>query len=212
MEDKEKKSTKKAAAPTGENVTITPELMSVIDGIVESRLKSAKSSDSSNDPVSVYGFRDPKSIETVNVKRIFGKFVIGFKNIQNDPLKSHIPKYISYQLDPIRKLANQPYLTLILSSGDGDIEEKDILLSDYYNERESFKANIVETKENTKIVSTGLLGRGGEFAREVDDKGAPVQRSAIKAEVELKSKVFLVELPGFAEPVEFNDDPMGPLA
>lgn len=186
-------------------VTITPEVLAIMENMIESRVRSSAKTDGDK-AFSVYGARDPKTIESVNVKRILGKFVIGFKDLQDDEFKK-VPKYLRYQMDPIRKLANQPYITLLLSNNGKDIEEKEILLSDYYNERDYFKVPVIDVKVKKIISQNGLLGRGGgDLAREIDDKGRMVSRNGIKAEVAFETRVFVVELPGFDEPVEFIED------
>jgi len=185
------------------DVKFTPDQLSAINDMIASAVRS--SAQTGNGTVSVYGQRDPKTIERVNVKRIFGKFVIGFKNVQNDPMRKD-PKYLSYEFDPIRKLDQQPYITLLLSNDGEEIEEKKILLTDYYRDRDKFEAKVVDMKIKKTIKDNGVLGSRGSFASEVDDKGNPIARTKVKAEYVEEKRTFFAELPGFSEPVEFIED------
>lgn len=195
-----------ASAPTAkENVTFSPEQLAVVNDLIAKSVRSS-SREGQNSAISVYGQRDPKSIESVNVKRMFGKFVVGFKNLQNDPMRMDVPKYLRYGVDPFRKLDNQPFITLLLSNDGEEIEEKEVLLTDYYRDRETFQAKVVEIKVNKDIQDHGLLGRSGNMAREVDDKGRLVMHSAVKAESVKETRTYFAELPGFNKPVEFNQD------
>jgi hypothetical protein len=185
-------------------VAFSAEQMEVIQSlIVEAR------NDSSNrrsDAISMYNMRDPKAIESVNVKRYNGMFVIGFKNHQSDPMKK-APKWLQYKADPTRGLFKEPYITLILQAdGKTEIEEKEIMLIDYMNDREFFQAKCLEVKVKKDIKQYGYLGQSPDYAPEVDDKGVPVVRSKVLAEVETEIRVFMVELPGFDAPVEFIAD------
>jgi hypothetical protein len=200
----EEETTKKVGRPPKDKeVTFTAEQLAAVNEMI------AKSMKQNNNPavdngVSVYGQRDPKSIESVNVKRIFGKFVLGFKDVQNDPLKK-TAQYISYQFDPIRKLNNQAYLTLLLSNDGKDIEEKEIIISDYYYNREYYQAKVVDIEVNKEIQDHGYLGNSA-MAREIDGKGNVIQRPKIKAESVKETRRFLVELPGFEKNVWFIED------
>lgn len=180
----------------------TPEQLAIVNDMIAKSVRS--SSIEKDSAVSVYGQRDPKSIETVNVKRMLGKFVLGFKDVQNDPLKK-VPKYIKYQFDPIRKLNDQPYITLILSSDGKDIEEKEVIISDYYNQRDSFQAKVVDIKIEKTVQDHGYLG-SSSVAREIDGKGNILNRVKVKAESVKEVRTFYVELPGFSEPVKFIED------
>ena len=120
-----------------EQVTFTPEQMEVISKIIAS--KSVKQSE--NEPISVYNVRDKKKIETVNVSRFDGKFVIAFKDQNNDPYET-TPRYYITKHDLNRKLADVPYITLILSDGKESIE-KEVALIDYLNHRKKHQAKVV---------------------------------------------------------------------
>lgn len=181
----------------------TPEQLAIVNDLIAKTVRS--SAIEKDGGVSVYGQRDPKSIETVNVKRIFGKFVIGFKDVQSDPLKK-VPKYIKYQFDPIRKLNDQPYITLMLTENGKDIEEKEVIISEYYNGRESYQAKVVDIKVEQKIEDHGYLGNSNSMAREIDGKGNILARTKVKAESVKETRRFFVELPGFSKPVEFLED------
>lgn len=182
--------------------TFTAEQLAVVNEMIAKSVRSSAINESSG--VSVYGQRDPKSIESVNVKRMFGKFVIGFKDVQDDPLKK-TPKYIKYQFDPIRKIHNQPYIVLLLSNNGKDIEEKEVIISDYYDLRENYQAKIIDIKVEKTIEDHGYLGNSN-MAREIDGKGNVVSNNKVKAESIKETRKFYVELPGFAEPVEFLQD------
>jgi len=184
------------------NVAFSQEQLAIVNSMIAQAVRSSARTDSS---VSVYGQRDPKSIERVNVKRMNGKFVIGFKNLQNDPLRMDVPKYLEYKFDPIRKLNEQPFITLILSDGK-ETEEKEILLADYYRHRDYFEAKVTDIKVEKEVVDDGVLGRGGNTAREVDEKNNPVARTKIKAESIKEKRTYMVELPGFEKSIAFNQD------
>jgi len=185
------------------DIKFTPDQLSAINSMISAAVRS--SAQTGNDPISVYGQRDPKSIERVNVKRMFGKFVVGFKNVQNDPMRKD-PKYISYEFDPIRKLDHQPYITLFLSEDGKNIEEKKVLHTDYYCDREKFEAKVLDIKINKEIKDNGILGSRGSYAPEIDDKGNVITRTKVKAEYVEQKRIFFVELPGFDKPVEFIED------
>ena len=186
-----------------EPVGFTPEQLSEVNRLIAESVRS--SARETGEAQSVYGQRDPKNIESVNVRRIFGKFVVGYKNLQTDPMRKDVPKYLRYGNDPYRKLDNVPFITLILSDGTNE-EEKEVMLTDYYRDRDSYQAKVVDTVTKKDIQNHGLLGRTGNMAREVDDKGHLVIRSAVKAESVKVITRYMVELPGFDKPVEFNQD------
>lgn len=192
---------------TGQNVSFTPEQMGFINEMIA---RNSKQQRSPNEAYSVYGQRDPQSIDTVNVKRFDGKFVIGFKNLQNDIYKKHIPKYVENDFDPISQLRSQPFITLILSDGVEEVEKK-VRLLDYYDNRDRFDAKVLKIERKTVIEDHGTLG-SSSLAVEIGADGKPVTRPSLKQETKHEVMVFHVELPGFDEPVLFNNDPIGPLA
>ena len=185
-------------AETKKATGFTPEQMEIIQGML-SEARSNNTKDTSS--ISVYNSRDPKSIESVNVKRIEGKFVVGFKDLQNDSFKK-IPKYLSYEAMPSRGLVKEPFITLILSDDGKEFEEKKMALVDYTDEREYYQAKCIEVKIKKIIEDHGILGSSGEYAGEVDAKGVPVTRQTVLAQTEREERVFVVELPSFAKPVE----------
>lgn len=193
-------------------VTFSAEQLAAVNALIEKAVRSSRQDDDSgNKAISVYGMRDPKTIETVNVRRFDGKFVIGFKNHQKDSFKKE-PQYIVYKPDPIRKLNREPYITLILSDGK-ETEEREVLLIDYYEQRrDSYQAKVVDIKVEKIIDDHGRLGTTPGMAKEVDASGKPIIRNTIKAESMREKRTFLVELPGFDKPVEFLDDFKGPLS
>lgn len=188
------------------NVTFTDEQLQVINAMMQKVVTETRTSNP-NAPISMYNLRDPKKIETVNVKRFLGKFVMGFKNLQMDPFKK-TPKYYRFGVDPIRKLANEPYVTLLLSD-DGKVpyEEREVLLIDYMNERETFVAKVLEVKLKENIHDHGILGRiSGDMGLAVDAKGNPESRPTIAQQSKTIERTFVVQLPGFDVTSEFISD------
>lgn len=179
-------------------------------------LEQSKNTGSQGNGFSVYGQRDPRKIETVNVKRFEGKFVVGFVDFQNDPFKKHVPKYTTVEFDPIRKIDFQPYITLVLSDGsenaDGELvtTERKVRLLDYVDYRERFDAKVIRIEKKDVIDNYGQLG-GHAMASEIDAKGNKISYPSINKETKREVMTFFVELPGFSKPVEFINDPVGPL-
>jgi len=182
------------------NVTFTPEQMEVINKLI-----NAQANRGSSEAVSVYNKRDIKKIETVNVSRFDNKFVIGFKNLNNDAYDT-TPRYYEEKLDVVRKLPNQPFVTLILSDGK-ETQEKDVALVDYVNYRKKMQCNVVKIEDKEIIEDHGLLGRtGSDIAGMVDDSGRPVTPIAVRAESKRVIRTYYIEVPGFDKPVEFIED------
>lgn len=174
--------------------------------IIQAMIAEARGESRRPDAISMYNTRDPKAIETVNVKRIYGKYVMGFKNQQTDSMKK-TPKWLVYKADPTRGLFKEPYVTLILQENEtSPIEEKEIMLVDYTNDREFFKADVASVDVKKEIKNYGYLGSNGEFAGEVDEKGNPIVPTKVLAEVETEHRVFMVNLPGFSKLVSFIPD------
>lgn len=194
------------AAPVAkQNVTFTEEQLAVINEMMNKVVSETKTS-SPNSPISLYNLRDPKTIETVNVRRFEGKFVVGFANHQNDPFKK-TPKYNYNGVDPVRKLPNEPYVTLLLSTDGETIDKRDVLLVDYLNERELFVAKVLDVKKKEVINDHGILGRvGGDYGIAVDSKGIPESRPTIAAQSKTIELSFVVQLPGFKTTTEFISD------
>lgn len=160
----------------------------------------------SSEPLSVYGKRDPRVIENVKVSQFDGKFVIGFKNLQNNPYKT-TPKYSITKPGYDGKAAKEPYVTLLLSNDGVDIEEKEVALVDFMNFRDRIELPILKMEKKEVINDHGVLGRqGGDFAVEIGDNGQPVTPTAVKAESKQLIMKFYVQLPGFEKPVEFIED------
>ena len=152
MADEEKKP-KKA-------VVFSPEQMSAIDEMFKNFQKDSKSSRSPNEAVSMYGLRDPKTISSVKVSRFDGHWVVGFKNQQTDPYKK-TPKYYKIGIDPIRKLFNEPFVTLLLSDDGEKIEEKEVMLVTYLENRDTANLDVLEIKKTPHIYDHGILGSSG---------------------------------------------------
>ncbi len=168
------------------------------------------------DAISMYNLRDPKKIESVNIKRIDGKFVMGFKNFQKDAFKK-TPQWLQYELDASRGGAptREPFVTLFLQENEADeVTERKMMLVDYITEgkRDQYQAKVLDVKVEEIIESHGFLGGRGEYAGAIDEKGAPSVVPKILAETKREKRTFFVELPGFSKPVEFSGEPSGPLA
>lgn len=181
-------------------VSFTPEQLDLVQKMIE----ASKSTTNTRGVVSRYtNVRDPKEISTVNVSRFDNMFVIGFKDYNNDPYKK-APKYSINQLDVQRNLKNQPFVTLILSDGK-DTVEKEVSLISYMDNRDKVVCNVVNIINKEIIDDKGLLGRQGSsgMAGAIDDKGNPLQPISVKAEIKRVERTYLVEVPGFDEPVAF---------
>ncbi len=79
-------------------------------------------------------------------------------------------------------------------------------LVDYMNEREYYKAKVLDVKLKVITEDHGFLGSTGEYATAVDEKGLPIQRPTILAQTQREERVFTVELPGFEKPFSFISD------
>lgn len=188
------------------SVTFTPDQIKAINLMLEERMKSVRGSASSpNNPISLYNLRDPKNIETVKVSRFDAKWVVGFKDLQNDPYKK-TPKYLRYGVDPIRKLNNEPYVTLILSTDGEKTEEKEVLLLDYMENRERVDVKVIKIRVEEKINDHGILGQQNNYGVAIDDKGQPEARPTILAQSKSVIRWFTVQPEGFSEPMEFSTD------
>lgn len=193
-----------AKEKTGEEIKATtigfsPEQME----LVRSMIDAAKGSGERGSVSRYTDVRDPKKLETVKVSRFDNKFVLGFKDLNIDPYRK-APKYSENKLDLVRKLPDQPFVTLILSDG-GEQTEKEVSLIDYMNNREQVQCKVAGVKEKEVIDDKGILGRqgGGGYASAVDGDGKLVHSVAVKAEVKRIERNILVEVPGFDEPVSF---------
>ena len=201
--------------PPAQAVTFSPEQIVLIEKMLNERVKSitSSSSESPNNAISVYNLRDPKSIETVKVSRFDDgtevKWVLGFKDLQNDQYKK-TPKYVRYGIDPIRKLHNEPYVTLLLSNDGKTIVEKEVLLIDYMQNRTQENIKVIECKVKETIHDHGVLGsRGGAFGVAIDEKGNTESRPTILAQSKSETRTFVVQLPGFKTTTEFITDFLG---
>lgn len=192
----------------GKAVTFSPEQITLINAMFEERLKGEKSSRGPNG-ISMYALRDPKSIETIRVSRFDGKWVIGYKDLQTDPYKKTV-QYLRYGVDPIRKLFNEPFITLLLTSDGKKIEEKEVMLITYMDNRERenpiCKVKVMEVKSKPVIHDHGILGSGGTFAVAIDEKGKPENRPTILAQSKSVELSFVAQPEGFKEPYEFSSD------
>lgn len=182
-------------------VTFTPEQLDLVQKMIE----ASKTSSNSRSSVSRYSdVRDSKKIENVNVSRFDGKWVLGFKDLNNDPYRK-TPKYSENKTDLIRKLPEQPFVTLLLSSDGIETVEKEVTLIDYMNNREKVPCKVLSINKKEIIDDYGLLGRQGAsgLAGAIDEKGNLLQPVAVKQEVKRVEMTFDVEIPGFDKPVTF---------
>lgn len=190
------------------DVVFTPEQMSVIQNMME---QARKQGDSRRpDAISMYNMRDITKIETVNVKRIDGKFVMAFKNWQKDKFKTK-PVWLQYELDNSRggPASREPFITLILQEDENSpVVEQKMLLVDYVTmgKRDQYQAKVVDIKMEEIIEDWGVLGQRGEYAGAIDDKGNLESVPKILAQTKREERVFFVELPGFSKPVSFISD------
>lgn len=185
--------------PEQKAVTFTPEQMEVIQQIVKQSQGRGI-----GQPISVYGQRDPRKIQTVKVSNFDGKFVVGFKDLNTNPYKKE-PKYSVMKQDAVRGFTKpEPFVTLMLSSNGTEIEELTLPLVDFMDQRMKIEVPVIHMEEQEVIEDHGLLGqRNDEMAIGIDDSGKPLQRVAIKQESKKVIQKFYVQIPGFAHPVEF---------
>ena len=190
------------------NVTFSPEQMEVIQSLIS----AAKSPTNERGQSAISRFtnvRDPKEIMTCPIYRFDGKFVIGFKDLNNDPYRKQA-KYYENKIDLNRKLADQPFVTLLLSNDGVDIEEKSVPVIDYVNNR--LKVEIPKTdftiSDKEDIKDHGIIGRGGggQFAEDFTDSGRTVTPTHIKMETKGIIRKFIIKLPGFENPVEMPEE------
>jgi|SRR6187551_2751 len=207
MKKDESNESKKDSAPTP-NVAFTAEQMMVIQQMLDDVKKDNRDS-RRPDAVSMYNLRDPKSIESVWVKRIDGMYVMGYKNFQNDPFKKDKPKYYVLKKDEARGLNQEPFVTVRLQADENsEVIEKEMSLVDLVTEgkRNRVEAKVVEIKEKEVVLDHGILGSKGEYAGEVDDKNKPIVRATVLAQTKHTERIFYVKLEGFSKPVEFIAD------
>lgn len=191
-------------------VVFSPEQMDVINEMFKNYSKDSKMGRSPNEPISMYGLRDPKTISTVNVSRFDGHWVLGFKNHQSDPYKK-FPQYykLGILIDGDRKLNNQPYVTLLLTDDGEKVEEKEVPLGTYLENRGLERLDVIDAKVTPVIHDHGILGSSGNYAVAVNDKGNPESRPTIKAESKSEERTFLVHPEGFKEPYWYHTDFLG---
>ena len=194
---------------TKNDVTFTPEQMEKIQELIMGS-KNEKDVNSGRQAISRFSnTRDPKEIVTCPIYRFDGKFVIGFKDYNKDPYRKQ-PRFYDLKLDLNRKLADQPFVTLLLSNDGKEIEEKEVPVVDYTRQR--MKVGI--EKPNFKIVEKQRLedhgiiapGGGGTFAQEMTSTGQFVQPTLVKSESKHIDRTFIINLPGFDKPVEMIEE------
>lgn len=199
--------------PVPPSVTFSKEQIELIGTMMkdlENNIRSSMDgSRSPNQPISMYNMRDPKEIKSVKVSRFDAKWVTAFKNLQNDPYKKNIPKYLRYGPDPIRKLNNEPFVTLVLSSDGKEFEEKEIMLIDYMENRDQVDVPVKHVEIKEIINDHGVLSSTGNYAIEVDDKGNPTHRPTILAQSKSVEREFTVHLEGFEDDTVFKTDFLG---
>ena len=173
-------------------VTFTEEQLALVQKMISDASSNAQAS--SNNPISPYNVRDIKKIETVNVRRFEGMYVLGFKNLQKDPFKK-APLYVEYGVDIARKLSNEPYVTLLLSNDGNDIVEKKVLLIDYMNNRDTYIAKVLSITEDVKINDHGVLGRvGSDMGTSIGTDGKVERGPAVSMQTKSIIRTFNVEL------------------
>lgn len=189
-------------------VVFSPEQMQAIDEMFKNFQKDTKEARSPNSAISMYDLRDPKKISTVKVSRFDGHWVLGFKDLQADPYKK-TKQYCRIGIDPVRKLFNEPFVTLLLSDDGETIEEKEVLLLTYMENRDTVPLDVIEIKEVTRIMDHGILGNTGAFAIAINEKGNPENRPTIKAQSKTIDREFLVKPEGFKEAHWYITDFLG---
>lgn len=185
--------------------TFTPEQMELVMNLIAAS-KEPKNERGQSAISRFTDVRDPKEIMTCPVYRFDGKFVTGFKDLNKDPYRK-VPKYSENKLDINRKLPNEPFVTLFLSENGTDIEEKEVSLIDYVNNR--MKVEIPKkdfTIEDREVITDyGIIGRGGggSFASDFNNSNQEVSPIHVKAETKRTERTFIVNLPGFEKPVTY---------
>lgn len=191
------------------SVVFSKEQIALIDQMFAERSKADKLSRTPNNAISMYDLRDPKKISTVKVSRFDGHWVLGFKDLQKDVYKK-TKVYYRVGVEPIRKLYNEPFVTLILTDdGETIVEEKEVLLLTYLENRQVVSLDVLDVKEIPHIHDHGILGSNGGFAIAVDAKGNPESRPTIKAESKSIEREFKVQPEGFKEPHWYQTDFLG---
>lgn len=194
-------SQKKAKKPEG-GVTFTPEQLELVQQMI-AQSKETSQKDSS---ISVYGARDPREITHVKVSMFEGKFVVGFKDFQNNPFSKEKKLYQEKTI-PERGLTRQPFVTLILTDTEGELEEMEVALVDYMNYRSKVELPIEKMIRNEVIKDHGVLGKvGAGTAIGVDSEGKALSKLSLKAESKEIKTSFYVKLPGFKNAIEFTED------
>lgn len=183
-------------------VTFSQEQLEIVQKMIEA---SKGGGGNARTTISRYtDVRDPKKIQNVKVSRFDGKYVLGFKDLNKDPYRKE-PKYSENKFDIHRKLDNQPFITLLLSEDGKEVEEKEVSLIDYMNNRTQVECKVKEIESKEIIEDKGVLGRQGSggYATAIDANGNIEKPIAIKAEVKRVERVYHVEIPEFNKPVEF---------
>lgn len=189
------------------NVSFSPEQMEVIQSLISASKESTN--ERGQQAISMFSnVRDPKEIMAVPLYRIDNKFIIGFKNLNQDPYRKNA-KYYELKFDVNRKMADQPYVTLLLSTDGKEIEEKSILVLDYVNNRVKVEIPKGEFKIISKevIKDHGIIGRGGgTFAEDYASVNSPAMPVKIKMETKEMQRTFIINVPGFEHPVEMIEE------
>ena len=209
MDDKDKNKDKEGDKKQKPPVVFSADQIELVNKMLDERVKAlGHRGDNPNSPVSLYNMRDPKEIKTVQVSRFDGKWVVGFKDIQSDPFKKSA-LYLEYGVDPVRKLNREPYVTLLLSVDGKKIEEKKVLLIDYMEYRDKISVPVIKVNTKEIIHDHGVLGRNGQFAVAIDEKGNPESRPTILAQSKSVERTFEVQLEGFEDTTTFITDFLG---
>jgi hypothetical protein len=188
----------------GKAVTFSPEQIKLVNEMIANSRKGDENK--APNAISMYNLRDPKEIKTITISRFDGKYVLGFKNLQKDIYKKHLPLYYRMGVEPIRKLNNEPYVTLLLTDDGEKVEEKEVMLVTFTDSRDRVVVPVIKIDEKTITHDHGVLGNGGNYAIAIDEKGNPEQKTSILAQSQSVERVFWAQPEGFKEPHGFITD------
>lgn len=199
---KEKKITEDPIITDDGKITLSLEQL---HAMIDERAAQNSKSSVPHSAVSSYDVRDPQKIESINVRQFDGMFVLGFKDHNTNKFRK-TPKYTYYASVPERGLSKEPYLTLQLSNDGKNIVERDILTSEYMENRETYIAKVLEIKKEIITHDHGILGQGGQFAGQVDEKYQNTARPTHLMQSQELIQSFVVQLPDFEGTTEFKSD------
>lgn len=178
---------------------ITPEMLEAIKELL------AQKKDDGKEGMSIYSdVRDPKKIETARIKRIDGMFVIGFKDVNDDPYETR-PRYTTEEPYLGRGLKREPHITLLLSKDGETVIEKKMAHIDYMTYRKELTVPVIEVIKKEIIEDGGLLGvRRGAVT--LGEDGRPTSRVAVRKEVRREELSLVLDVPGFSSPLTIKSE------